>query len=173
MPVCRSSTPLTSVAAVGVSVTSVPLQEWSHDLETTAAVDADKGFIRNSHDPSGTVVTSEALGSFLERCRARLVVGALRTVRREVRCDHERLRDAFVAAGFGVVPSQANFVLVLAAEAIALWTRLQEGGVSVRLGGDLGVPGTVHVSVPAATGSALLECALGSDRGRQTARAAP
>ena len=117
MPVCRSSTPLTSVAAVGVSVTSVPLQEWSHDLETTAAVDADKGFIRNSHDPSGTVVTSEALGSFLERCRARLVVGALRTVRREVRCDHERLRDAFVAAGFGVVPSQANFVLVLAAAA--------------------------------------------------------
>ena len=64
-------------------------------------------------------------------------------------------------------------MLVLAAEAIALWTRLQEGGVSVRLGGDLGVPGTVHVSVPAATGSALLERALGSDRGRQTARAAP
>lgn len=227
-------------AIMGASVTRVPLRDWRHDLEAMATVDADIAFVCNPHNPSGTVVSREALQSFLERCRARLVVvdeayvdfvddpsvttlvaeaagklvvlrtfskihglagarvgylvgsreivGVLRTVRppfsvgtmaqaaalaaladhghrqmvrREVRLGRKRLCEMFAAAGYNVVPSQANFVLVLAPDAAELWARLQQGGVSVRLGSNLGVPGTVRVSVPAAPGFALLERALG------------
>ena len=81
-------------------------------------------------------------------------------VRREVRAGRRRLRELFVAAGYEVVPSQANFVLVLAPDAAELARRMEKGGVSVRLGSSLGVPGTVRVSVPAASGFALLEGVL-------------
>jgi histidinol-phosphate aminotransferase len=227
-------------AIMGATVTRIPLRDWRHDLEAMAAIDADIAFVCNPHNPSGTIVSREALRSFLEECRARLVVvdeaymefvddpagttlvkeaagklvvlrtfskihglagarvgylvgspeivGVLRTlrppfsvgalaqaaalaalsdndhsamVRREVRRGRRRLRDLFVAAGYQVVPSQANFVLVLAPDAVKLASRLEQGGVSVRLGSSLGVPGTVRVSVPAAPGFALLERALG------------
>jgi histidinol-phosphate aminotransferase len=82
-------------------------------------------------------------------------------VRHEVRLGRQRLSELFVAAGYKVVPSQANFVLVLAHDATELWSRLDRDGVSVRLGSSLGVPGAVRVSVPAAAGFALLERALG------------
>jgi histidinol-phosphate aminotransferase len=81
-------------------------------------------------------------------------------VRREVMRGRDRLSALFVAAGYRVVPSQANFVLVLAPDADELWDRLYRGGVSVRLGSTLGAPGTVRVSVPAEAGFALLERAL-------------
>ena len=228
-------------AIMGASVTRVPLRNWCHDLEAMAAIDADIAFVCNPHNPSGTVVSAAALRSFLEECRARLVVVdeayvdfvddpavtslvreaagklvVLRTfsklyglagarvgylvgspeivqvlravrppfsvgamaqaaalaaladkdhsamVRREVRRGRERLRDVFAAAGYEVVPSQANFVLVIAPDAADLCTRLENGGVSVRLGTSLGVPGTIRVSVPAAPGFALLERALES-----------
>jgi histidinol-phosphate aminotransferase len=226
-------------AIMGASVTRVPLRDWRHDLEAMAAIDADIAFVCNPHNPSGTIVSREALRAFLAQCRARLVVvdeaylefvddpaatslageaagklvvlrtfskihglagarvgylvaspkivGVLRTirppfsvgamaqaaalaaladrehsamVRREVRAGRERLRELFVAAGYAVVPSQANFVLVLAPDAAELCGRLERSGVSVRLGSSLGAPGTVRVSVPAAAGFALLERAL-------------
>jgi histidinol-phosphate aminotransferase len=226
-------------AIMGASVTRVPLRDWRHDLEAMAAIDADIAFVCNPHNPSGTVVSREALRAFLQHCRARLVVvdeayidfvddpeattlvaeaagklvvlrtfskihglagarvgylvgspevvGVLRTVRppfsvgamaqaaalaaladkdhsrmvrREVRLGRQRLHGLFTAAGYEVVPSQANFVLVLAPKAAELCARLEQGGVSVRLGSNLGCPGTVRVSVPAAPGFALLERAL-------------
>ncbi len=227
-------------AIMGATVTRVPLRDWRHDLEAMAALDADIAFVCNPHNPSGTIVSREALRSFREQCRARLVVvdeaymefvddpagtslvteatgklvvlrtfskihglagarvgylvgspgvvAVLRTirppfsvgamaqaaalaaltdgdhsamVRREVRLGREHLRGLFAAAGYQVVPSQANFVLVLAPDAAELASRLERGGVSVRLGSSLGVPGTVRVSVPAAPGFVLLEAALG------------
>ena len=226
-------------AIMGAAVTRVPLRDWRHDLDAMAEIDADIVFVCNPHNPSGTIVSADALRSFAERCRARLVVvdeaylefvddpaattlvneaagklvvlrtfskihglagarvgylvgspevvGVLRTirppfsvgamaqaaalaaladrehsamVRREVRRGRERLRELFVVAGYGVVPSQANFVLVLAPDAEGLSSRLERSGVSVRLGSSLGVPGTVRVSVPAAAGFDLLERAL-------------
>ena len=67
----------------------------------------------------------------------------------------------FQHAGFTVVPSQANFVLVESADEDGLVNRLNDFGVSVRPGGSLGIPGTVRVSVPSETGHRMLAIALG------------
>ncbi len=56
-----------------------------------------------------------------------------------------------------MVPSQANFVLVVAPDAEELAARLERGGVSVRLGANLDLPGTVRVTVASDEGFALLE----------------
>ena len=224
---------------MGASVTKVPLKDWTHDLDAMAAVEADVAFVCNPHNPTGTTVSGAALVSFVERCRARLVVvdeayvdfvddpagttlvaaatGKLvvlrtfskifglagarvgylvgspeivetlrkirppfsvgtvaqaaataaladtahrRWVKEQVRLGRERLRDLFTTAGFEVVPSQANFVLVLAPDAAALSAHLERHGISVRLGAALDIPGTVRVSVPSTEGFALLERAL-------------
>jgi histidinol-phosphate aminotransferase len=81
-------------------------------------------------------------------------------VREQTRLGRERLREAFTAAGYEVVPSQANFVLVVAPDAEELAARLERGGVSVRLGANLDLPGTVRVTVASDEGFALLEAAL-------------
>jgi histidinol-phosphate aminotransferase len=82
-------------------------------------------------------------------------------VREQVRSGREQLRTLFEAAGYEVVPSQANFVLVLARDADALAAHLVRNGGSVRLGTALDVPGAVRVSVPSARGFELLQDALG------------
>jgi histidinol-phosphate aminotransferase len=80
----------------------------------------------------------------------------------------ERLSAAFAARGYRVVPSQANFVLVLCSDEEAIVAGLLQRGISVRPGSSLGVPGSVRVSVPSAEGLELLERALdeiGSEEG--------
>jgi histidinol-phosphate aminotransferase len=70
--------------------------------------------------------------------------------------------ELFETAGYRTVPSQANFVLVLAADPDALAAALAVGGVSVRPGRSLGVAGAVRVTVPSQAGLALLERAVHS-----------
>jgi histidinol-phosphate aminotransferase len=64
-------------------------------------------------------------------------------------------------AGYEVVPSQANFVLVRTTDEDALVDGLAAHGISIRPGSTLGVPGTVRISVPTAKGLSLLRQALG------------
>ncbi len=228
---------------VGASVTRVALKDWVHDLDTMAGIDADIAFVCNPHNPTGTVVSSDELRSFVARCRARLVVldeayidfvddpaattlvgeaaGKLvvtrtlskayglagarvgylvgsaeivdylrrirppfsigtpgqaaaeaavkddahrRQTREQVREGRRRLTELFEAAGYQVVPSQANFVLVLTGETDDLTVRLERHGVSVRPGSALEAPGTVRVTVPSPQGFVLLEQALALDR---------
>jgi histidinol-phosphate aminotransferase len=66
----------------------------------------------------------------------------------------------FAAAGYQTVPSQANFVLVLTPHAEELAQALAQLGVSVRPGRALGVADAVRVSIPSASGLALLKNAL-------------
>lgn len=74
----------------------------------------------------------------------------------------ETLRSLFAEAGYESVPSQANFLLVLAPDEESLVRRLARGGVSVRSGSALGIPGSVRVSVPSPEGMELLRSALAS-----------
>ena len=84
----------------------------------------------------------------------------LHRVQEQTRRARERLYELFGAAGYEVVPSQANFVLVVAPDAEELQARLERGGVSVRLGANLEMPGTVRVTVASDEGLELLERAL-------------
>lgn len=103
----------------------------------------------------GSPAQAAALAALRDRAHAE-------RVRDQIRAGRRRLRDLFVAAGYEVVPSQANFVLVLAPDEAALTARLRDGGVSVRPGATLDVPGTVRISVPSPRGLELLERALGA-----------
>ena len=102
----------------------------------------------------GTLAQAAALAALEDRAHADWV-------REQVRTGRERLRRLFEAAGYEVVPSQANFVLVLAPDADALAAHLDRSGVSVRLGTTLDVPGTVRVTVPSPDWFELLQHALG------------
>jgi histidinol-phosphate aminotransferase len=68
----------------------------------------------------------------------------------------------FTRAGFEVVPSQANFVLVVAPDELALVATLESHGINVRPGSALGAPGTIRVSLPSNGGLRLLERWLAS-----------
>lgn len=70
------------------------------------------------------------------------------------------ITGAFAAAGFTVVPSQANFILVLGDED-ELLARLATGNIAVRPGRTLGIPGSVRVTVPNRAGLLMLRAALG------------
>lgn len=123
----------------------------------------------------GYLVADPAVIATLRKVRAPFSVGALAQAaavaalrdpahKQAVR-DHTLKNRAGVvglleAAGHEVVPSQANFVLVVTADERGLVDRLAEHGVSVRPGSTLGLPGTVRVSVPSARGLELLERAL-------------
>jgi histidinol-phosphate aminotransferase len=74
-----------------------------------------------------------------------------------------RLRAVFERAGYRSVPSEANFVLVLAPDEDGLVRKLADGGVRVRPGSDLGVPGAVRVTVPSDRGLEMVALALGVD----------
>jgi histidinol-phosphate aminotransferase len=78
----------------------------------------------------------------------------------------EELRTTFENYGYETVPSEANFVLVMAPEEDRLVERLAQGGVSVRPGRTLGMPGSVRVTVPPPGGMELLERALASANGQ-------
>ncbi len=72
-----------------------------------------------------------------------------------------RLATLFEGAGFKVIPSQANFVLVIVHDEAVVCAKLQAEGVSVRPGSSLGIPGAIRVSVPSDEGFELLQRALG------------
>ncbi|MGW5052630.1 pyridoxal phosphate-dependent aminotransferase [Actinokineospora sp. NPDC004072] len=59
---------------LGAAVTEVPLVDWRHDLAAMAAVPADLAFIANPHNPTGTVVSPDALAEFIETSQSRAVV---------------------------------------------------------------------------------------------------
>jgi histidinol-phosphate aminotransferase len=62
----------------------------------------------------------------------------------------------FQKAGYQTVPSETNFILVVAPDEDALVNRLWDRGISVRPGSTLGLPGTVRVTIPSERGLALL-----------------
>ncbi len=72
----------------------------------------------------------------------------------------KRLTELFERSGYDIVPSQANFILVLAEDEVGLCSQLLRGGVSVRPGSTLGIPGAIRVTVPTDDGFRLLEHAL-------------
>jgi len=72
----------------------------------------------------------------------------------------KRLTQMFERSGYDVVPSQANFILVLVEDEVGLGSQLLRGGVSVRPGSTLGIPGAIRVTVPSDDGFRLLEQAL-------------
>jgi histidinol-phosphate aminotransferase len=63
-------------------------------------------------------------------------------------------------AGYEVVPSQANFVLVRTPDEEGFVRRLAAGGVTVRAGRAMGVPGTARVTVPDREGLRMVAEAL-------------
>jgi histidinol-phosphate aminotransferase len=72
-----------------------------------------------------------------------------------------RLTAVFTRAGYTVVPSQANFVFVLAPDEDALVERLAAGGVRAAPGRSLGCAGAVRVTVPGQEGLRMVARALG------------
>lgn len=82
---------------------------------------------------------------------------------RRIRRNRARVAALFESAGYRSVPSQANFLLVhcLGAES-HLVSFLQDAGITVRPGTNLGIPGTVRITIPDDDGLALLEAALTS-----------
>lgn len=74
----------------------------------------------------------------------------------------DRLARLLRARGLESVPSQANFLLVIAPDESQLVAHLETEGISVRPGTSLGIPGTVRVSMPSEEGFRMLERALQS-----------
>ncbi|MET7552331.1 histidinol-phosphate transaminase [Streptomyces sp. NPDC005479] len=232
-----------SSQVVDAKLSQVPLRNWTHDLDTMAAIPADIAYVVNPHNPTGTVLGRGALERFVATARARLVVvdeayidftddpdattalplartgqavvlrtfskvhglaglrvgylvgnqeivatlrkirapfsvsalaqaaalaavrdrGHKEAVRRHTRIHRAALTDLMSKAGYRVVPSQANFVLVQSPDEQRLIDRLAARGITVRPGSSLGVPGTVRMSVPTAKGLGLVARALASD----------
>ncbi|MEV4254738.1 histidinol-phosphate transaminase [Spirillospora sp. NPDC049652] len=86
--------------------------------------------------------------------------GHRRAVREHAREQRDALTGLLTRAGYEVIPSQANFVLVRTPDERRMVERLAAHGVAVRPGTGLGVPGSVRMSVPSARGMELLEKAL-------------
>lgn len=134
----------------------------------------------------GYLVTEPGVIDTLRKIRAPFSVGTLAQaaavaalrdpghatrVREHALAGRNTVTELFEAAGYPVVPSQANFVLVEAADEAALVERLARCGVSVRPGSTLGVPGAVRVSVPSDEGLRMLERALRPELDRLPANA--
>ena len=73
--------------------------------------------------------------------------GHAEKVRLTVRAGREKMSAAFRGAGYYVVPSQANFVLVRAPDEAGLLDTLASAGIVARPGSVLDAPGHVRVSV--------------------------
>lgn len=70
------------------------------------------------------------------------------------------LRGVLQRAGLESVPSQANFVLVPTPQEAELTQQFAAGGVMVRPGTSLGLPGTVRITVPGREGLARVAACL-------------
>ena len=79
-----------------------------------------------------------------------------RRVRDRTVANRRAVTALFEGAGFEVVASQANFVLVRTDHEAALLEGLAVGGVRARPGADLGIPGSVRLTVPDDEGLALV-----------------
>jgi histidinol-phosphate aminotransferase len=213
--------------ALGAEVVRVPLDDYRHDLDAMAEVEADVAFIPNPHNPTGTAVPLAEIEHFLDTSGAELVIvdeayvdfaddpqgmsslrlikatgrvvvlrtlsklyglaGArvgymmappeivetLRKIRAPfsvnalaqaaaeavlsdegyaektrllVRENRDRIGAAFEQAGYRVVPSQSNFVLVRASDERALLQKLESVGIVARPGSVLSIAGHVRVS---------------------------
>lgn len=123
----------------------------------------------------GYLVADETVIATLRKIRAPFSVGVLAQAAalaalvdgprlhqvRALTTAHRRLvQDLFCQAGYQVVPSQANFVLVLTDDETSLVDHLADHGIAVRPGSSLGTPGAVRVTVPTADGLELLRLAL-------------
>lgn len=124
----------------------------------------------------GYLIAAPELVTVLRKVRAPFSVSSLAQAAALAVLDHpdfnieilERIRrnrslaaELFETAGFGSVPSQANFLLVQCPGAESrLVTMLLDAGIAVRPGSNLGLPGTLRVTVPDDDGLALLEAAL-------------
>jgi histidinol-phosphate aminotransferase len=132
----------------------------------------------------GYLIAEPGIVAILRKIRAPFSVGALAQagalaalgdpghaaqVRARIRQGRAELARLFERAGYPVIPSQANFILVLAPDEHALVSRLAERGITVRPGSTLGLPGTVRVSVPSPRGLRLLDRALSTTPGRSPA----
>jgi histidinol-phosphate aminotransferase len=78
----------------------------------------------------------------------------------EVVAERPRLAAALAAKGFEVFPSQANLVLIRTAEATALWRRLMDAGISVRLFDAGRLAGCLRITVGTPADHAALLAAL-------------
>jgi histidinol-phosphate aminotransferase len=109
----------------------------------------------------GYMVASPEVVGTLRRIRAPFSVNALaqaaaeavlreegyaEKIRLLVRESRDRMAIAFERAGYYVVPSQANFVLVKAPDEETLLRRLESAGIVARPGSVLDIPGHVRVS---------------------------
>jgi len=125
----------------------------------------------------GYLVAAPGIVSTLRKIRAPFSVGSVAQAGAMAalrdRAHRERIRDHTLRhrseltrllqrAGYTVVPSQANFVLVVTDEE-TLTSRLADHGITARPGSSLGIAGTVRISVPSELGLAQLAVALASD----------
>lgn len=119
----------------------------------------------------GYLVASEGIVSTLRKIRAPFSVGTLaqaaalaavthkeyrERVRQHTRRTRAELTNVLTSAGYTVVPSQANFVLVNTPFEAEFVTALAKCGISVRPGSALGIPGTVRITTPGAEGMRLV-----------------
>jgi histidinol-phosphate aminotransferase len=79
----------------------------------------------------------------------------------EVIAERPVLAAALAARGFEVFPSQANLVLIRTAEATALWRRLMDAGISVRLFDAGRLAGCLRITVGTPDDTRALLAALG------------
>lgn len=125
----------------------------------------------------GYLVAAPEIIATLRKIRAPFSVGSLAQAaalaavrdpghRDAVRLHSLRVRKDMVslleAAGHEVVPSAANFVLVVTPNEEQFVSALAAGGVSVRPGSALGMPGTARISIPTDEGLELLARVLPS-----------
>jgi sulfoacetaldehyde dehydrogenase len=82
-------------------------------------------------------------------------------VRADNRIMRDRLSTLLGTAGHDVVPSQANFVFVPPGGPQGLADRLAAGGIRVRRGEQLEVPGSTRITVPGPEGLRMVAAALG------------
>lgn len=74
--------------------------------------------------------------------------------------NRRRLIRLLESAGLRCVPSQANFVLTVTPDEPGFLARLHQAGVRARPGSDLGVAGTVRITVPGDAGLRKVAAAL-------------
>lgn len=101
----------------------------------------------------GALSQAAAIAALADRKRAALV-------RQETLRMRHQLVGIMEGAGYEVVPSQANFVLVCCTDEEGLLELLGRHGISARPGRSLGVPGSVRITVPSDVGFEMLTAAL-------------
>jgi histidinol-phosphate aminotransferase len=124
----------------------------------------------------GFTISSPAIAALLEKLRPPYNVSTLDQRAAEFLLDHAaewcaaraadvvaertRLAAALTARGFEVFPSQANFLLVRTQGATALWQRLADAGITVRLFDAGLLAGCLRITVGTPADNAALLAAL-------------